>query len=67
MLRAQIAAGILLVLAAPVLADGHSPLRRDLLGKEPPELAAGMDDWLAGPPVSLQKLKGSVVWLQFNF
>jgi hypothetical protein len=47
---------------------GQSPaLRKPLLGKTPPELAASADDWLAGPPVSLQKLRGKVVWLQFNF
>jgi len=59
-----------IVLAAAVAAPalGQSPaLRKPLLGKAPPELVTKDDDWLAGPPASLQKLRGKVVWLQFNF
>ena len=42
-------------------------LRKSLVGKTPPELVAADADWLAGPPVALARLKGKVVWLQFNF
>jgi hypothetical protein len=65
--RAHVLAGILVSLAVPASADGPSPLRKNLLGQAPPELVANAADWLAGPPVSLQKLRGKVVWLQFNF
>jgi hypothetical protein len=54
-------------LAVPAGADGPSPLRKNLLGQKPPELVAEKDDWLSGPPASLEKLRGRVVWLQFNF
>jgi hypothetical protein len=58
----------LLAAAVAGQAFGQSPaLRKPLLGKAPPELIANADDWLAGPPVSLEKLRGKVVWLQFNF
>jgi hypothetical protein len=67
MVRAHVLAGILLSLAGPAAADGPGPLRKSLLGKEPPELVADAGQWLAGPPVSLAKLRGRVVWLQFNF
>jgi hypothetical protein len=65
--RAHVLAGILVSLAVPAGADGPSPLRKNLLGQKPPELVAEKDDWLSGPPASLEKLRGRVVWLQFNF
>ncbi len=55
------------LLAQPVFGQSSAATRKPLLGKAPPELVAGAADWLAGPPVSLQKLQGKVVWLQFNF
>ena len=67
MLRSHVTVGILVSLAMPASADGPSPLRKNLLGKEPPQLVADADAWLAGPPVSLARLRGRVVWLQFNF
>jgi len=58
----------ILITTAAVPAFSQSPaLRKPFLGKTPPELVAKDDDWLAGPPVSLQKFRGKVVWLQFNF
>lgn len=65
--RAHVLAGILVSLAVPASADGPSPLRNNLLGHAPPELVADNDHWLSGPPMSLKKLRGKVVWLQFNF
>lgn len=59
---------ILLATTVSAPAFAQSPaLRKPLLGKTPPELVASADDWLAGAPVSLQKLRGKVVWLQFNY
>jgi len=50
----------------PAAAQDLSVLRKPLLGKPPPELAAAGDDWLVGPAVTLDILRGRVVWLQFN-
>jgi hypothetical protein len=58
---------LVVVLAQPAFGQSSSALRQPLVGKTPPELVAGAMDWLGGPPVSLQKLQGKVVWLQFNF
>lgn len=56
-----------LCLAGSAIAQHASPLRKPLVGKTPPELAADNEQWLAGQPVTLRSLKGKVVWLQFNF
>ena len=38
------------------------------LGQRPPELVAQREHWLGwSEPVTLEELKGQVVWLQFNF
>lgn len=39
------------------------------LGKPPPELTAPKQDWLntSGKALSLEKLRGQVVWLEFSF
>ena len=38
------------------------------LGKAPPELVSQRHHWLGwGEMVTLDELKGEVVWLQFNF
>lgn len=43
-------------------------VRNSYLGKAPPELAADADTWLnAKEPLSLSKLKGKVVWLEFSY
>ena len=42
-------------------------LRKNFIGRVPPDLVAADADWLAGPPVTLAELHGKVVWLQFNF
>jgi hypothetical protein len=57
----------LLSLAGSATAQHASPLRKPLVGKKPPELVADKEQWLAGQPVTLQSLRGRVVWLQFNF
>lgn len=56
-----------LCLAGPAVAQSSSPQRKPLVGKKPPELVADKEQWLAGQPVTLQSLRGRVVWLQFNF
>lgn len=68
MLRACWLAGAVAILSgAPATAEDRGILRKPLLGQVPPEIAADADDWLAGPAVCLEKLRGRVVWLQFNF
>jgi hypothetical protein len=38
------------------------------LGKAPPELVGGTEDWLNDKDaLKLEKLKGRVVWLEFSF
>jgi len=38
------------------------------MGKSPPEITAHRHDWLGWDKhVSLEDLRGKVVWLQFNF
>lgn len=67
MLRALGVMGLVLSLAPPGMAQERELLRKNLVGKAPPELVALETDWLAGPPTSFASLKGKVVWLQFNF
>ena len=57
----------LFAIGPTVVAESPSPLRKPLLDTKPPELISDKDDWIAGPAVTLVKLKGRVVWLQFNF
>jgi hypothetical protein len=41
---------------------------RSFLGAKPPELSGLAAHWVNQPePVTLQKLHGQVVWLEFNF
>lgn len=41
---------------------------RSFRGKTPPELVSDKEHWIgATEQVTLTKLKGHVVWLQFNF
>lgn len=38
------------------------------LGKSPPEIASEKGDWLnAEGPLTLEKLKGRPVWIEFSF
>lgn len=67
MLRAVGVMGLLLSLAPLGLAQERELLRKNLVGKAPPELVVRESDWLAGPPTTFAALKGKVVWLQFNF
>jgi len=67
MLRAVCVFGVVLLLAPLGMAQERELLRKNLVGKAPPELVAFESDWLAGPPTNFASLKGKVVWLQFNF
>lgn len=68
MFRAPALAGLIGVISLATASAQDSPaLRQPLVGKIRPELSANGNDWLAGPAISLQKLQGRVVWLQFNF
>lgn len=57
------------LVARPAAADAPNPPagRASLVGTVPPEIAAPAADWHVGLPATLGKLKGAVVWLQFNF
>ena len=78
--RSSVIAGVVGLLAALSSAADNSPFNSKgggstrafqrpgiAFGKTPPELVAEKGDWLAGPPASLARLKGKVVWLQFNY
>ena len=48
------------------LAQKHN--RNSYLGKSPPEIVSESHHWIgASEPLTLEKLKGKVVWLHFNF
>ncbi len=67
MLRAMCVVGVTLLFTPLGVAQQRELLRKNLVGKAPPELVALEADWLAGPPTNFASLKGKVVWLQFNF
>jgi thiol-disulfide isomerase/thioredoxin len=56
---------------AALLATLPSPQEQNLgnsyLGKAPPELASGKEQWLNSEPLQLAKQKGKAVWLEFGF
>jgi thiol-disulfide isomerase/thioredoxin len=57
-LRAALLVGLL-------LQDGGA---NSYLGKTPPELVSRKDQWLNAPEaITLEKLRGKVVWLEFGF
>lgn len=42
--------------------------RNSYLGEAPPEIVSAPEHWMgAAEPLTLEKLKGKVVWLHFNF
>ena len=55
------------VFVAGMLAPQEQNLGNSYLGKAPPELAAGKEQWLNGEPLQLANLKGKVVWIEFGF
>jgi len=60
--------GILLGVAAAALAQDDQPYYNSYMGKTPPELVSEKEHWLnAKKPLSLEKLRGRVVWLEFSF
>ncbi len=47
---------------------GQKNSRNSYLGKAPPEIVSEAGHWIgASEPLTLEKLKGKVVWLTFNF
>lgn len=58
---------LLAVLLASALAPQEQNLGNSYLGKAPPELASEKEQWLNTEPLSLAKLKGKVVWIEFGF
>ena len=65
--RAALALALVALPPGPAVAGPPDLHRRDLLGRDAPELVAQEVDWLGGPPTNLAALRGKVVWLQFNF
>ena len=51
-----------------VVAGGGEPTHKSFLGRRPPELVSTTEHWLGwNERLTLAKLRGQVVWLQFNF
>jgi thiol-disulfide isomerase/thioredoxin len=59
--------GLLAVLLAAALAPQDQNFGSSFLGKAPPEIAGEKDQWLNSEPLTLAKLKGKVVWIEFGF
>ena len=57
-----------LLLTPASRAQGSQTLRGQFLGKQPPDLVSQKEHWLGkSEPATFARLKGTVVWLQFNF
>ena len=58
-----------LCLALPWTGPAQEGLRGSFLGKRPPELVVPENGWLnwKGGEISISKLRGHVVWLEFSF
>ena len=70
MMRRQISIGFLFLvfLATTTTSEDRAVLRGSFLGKAAPELVSKPTHWLGEETgVTLAKLEGKVVWLQFNF
>jgi thiol-disulfide isomerase/thioredoxin len=59
--------GLLAVLLVAAFALQDQNLGNSYLGKAPPELSSEKEQWLNSPPLSLAKLQGKVVWIEFGF
>jgi len=59
--------GLLAVVLLGLLAPQDQNLGNSYLGKAPPELIGGKEQWLNSEPLSVAKLKGKVVWIEFGF
>jgi len=55
------------VVLAGVFFPQEQNLGNSYLGKAPPELVSGKEQWLNSEPLALAKLKGKVVWIEFGF
>lgn len=60
--------GMLLACSLTSTATAQKHGFNSYLGKHPPELVSKQEHWLGWQEqVTLEKLKGNVIWLQFNF
>ena len=59
--------GLLAALLAALSAPQEQNLGNSYLGKAPPEIVSEKEQWLNSEPLSLGKLKGKVVWIEFGF
>ena len=56
------------ILGTNQFALGQKHDRNSYLGKPPPEIVSEPQHWIGAPePLTLEKLRGKVVWLHFNF
>lgn len=61
-------ATMLLCGAAPPCAPARAePPMKSFLGERPPELVFEAECWINTEPLTLEKLRGKVVWLQYHF
>lgn len=51
----------------PATSAGTKHFFNSYLGKVPPELQAQPAHWVNHEPLTLEKLRGKTVWLEFNF
>ena len=58
---------LLAALLSALSAAQDQNLGNSYLGKAPPELIGDKEQWLNSEPLSLAKLKGKVVWIEFGF
>jgi hypothetical protein len=59
---------VLLGAAAATSAGQDEPYYNSYKGKTPPELVSEKEHWLnSKKPLTLEKLRGRVVWLEFSF
>ncbi len=64
----SLAGMLLLGAAAAALAQDDQPYYNSYKDKTPPELVSEKEHWLnAKKPLTLEKLRGRVVWLEFSF
>lgn len=60
--------GAILLGAAAAATGQDEPYYNTYKGKAPPELVSEKDQWLnTKNPLTLEKLRGRVVWLEFSF
>ena len=65
-IRSLVALALLLGGAWPCALRGEERMK-SFLGERPPELVFESEWWINTEPLTLEKLRGKVVWLQYHF